>query len=106
MISKSFNARMKEFVNYHVNGDGECNTIVLKCWADNHSLSFQERFEIAYFFAVTYCVESSVVLFQKKSLIESSPQKFSDLYKQKLIFQSDRKYVKMKNSFEKCLIQF
>lgn len=26
--------RMIEFVNYHIHGDGECNNVVLKAWAD------------------------------------------------------------------------
>lgn len=93
--------RLYEFVDYHIHGDGECNGMVLKAWADSHSLSWDDRVDLCYFFAVTYCVESAIVL------LKSKPQVFDNGWakenKNKIIFQSDRKYIKMRNCFEICL---
>ena len=36
-MKKSTEERLKEFVDYHINGDGECNGIVLKRYADNRA---------------------------------------------------------------------
>ena len=38
--------RMTEFVHYHINGDGECNGIVLKEYADMHGLTDEKRITI------------------------------------------------------------
>lgn len=99
MLSK----RLEEFVNYHNTGDGECNGIVLKSWADKHGLSRAERITLCYFFSITYCVESSIVLFQAREAIYNNPEAWAEANKDKIIFQSDRKYIRMKNSFQRCL---
>lgn len=100
---KSVRDRINEFVKYHINGDGECNNTVLKAWAEEHGLSLQERYELSFFFSVTYCVESAVVMFlDRKSMLEDIPGWIAK-NKQKLIFQSDRKYIRMKDSFERVL---
>jgi len=95
--------RVYEFVNYHINGDGECNGIVLKKWADIHNLDSDSRMDICFFFAVTYCVESAIVMHYSKIGIFEKPEEWAQNNKNKLIFQSDRKYIKMRDSFEKCL---
>lgn len=46
---KSAESRMTEFVKYHIEGDGECNNVVLKAYADKHGLDTQQRFDLAYF---------------------------------------------------------
>lgn len=103
---KPFEKRVEEFVQYHINGDGECNTVVLSEWANRRNLGLQERFELAYFFSVTYCVESAIVIFlQKKEALEN-PRGWARENKEKLVFQSDRKYMKMKDSFENSLSWF
>lgn len=99
MLSK----RLEEFVNYHNTGDGECNGIVLQVWADKHELSRAEKITLCYFFSITYCVESSIVLFQARDAIFKNPQAWAEANKNRIIFQSDRKYIKMKNSFQRCL---
>ncbi len=96
--------RWNEFINYHINGDGECNGIVLKSYADIYKLSKKERAELAYMFSVTYCVESSIVLYTELENIEKDVDSWIKKYKERIIFQSDRKYIRMKDSFKKVLL--
>jgi hypothetical protein len=60
---------MKEYVNYHINGDSDCNTILMRKWADNNNLSLQDRFDLAYFFAITYCIPSSIFMLKEKGVM-------------------------------------
>lgn len=106
MFKKSLSQRMQEFVKYHRDGDGECNTVVLCEWAERHKLNKQERYELAYFFAITYCVESAIVLFNDRKNVRKNPEAWVNANKEKLIFQSDRKYIRMKDSFLRCLKSF
>lgn len=103
---KSIDERISEFCAYHRDGDGECNNVVLKAWADNHGLDFQQRYELAYFFSITYCAESAIILFLSKKQVFSHISDWVKQNKQFLVFQSDRKYIRMKDSFEKCLRGF
>lgn len=98
--------RINEFVNYHIHGDGECNNVVLKKWADKHNLSLQQRYELAYYFSITYCVESAIILFEEQREIFLDINTWINKNKANLVFQSDRKYIRMKDSFYKCLDNF
>lgn len=102
MLSK----RLDEFVHYHNTGDGECNGVVLKAWADNHKLNKKDRTDLCYFFGITYCVESAIVLYYNREAIIQNPEAWANDNKSKIIFQSDRKYIKMKNSFQVCLLSW
>lgn len=95
---KSVNERIIEFCKYHRDGDGECNSVVLRAWADNHNLNLEQRWELAYMFAITYNVVSAIVLYE-------NPDEWSDAetLKHKLVFQSDRKYVRIHDRFKNCL---
>lgn len=99
MLSK----RLNEFVEYHNTGDGECNGVILKAWADKHLLSIPDRVDLCYFFGITYCVESAIVMYYSREEIMSDMESWIKANKDKIIFQSDRKYIKMKDSFQKCL---
>lgn len=103
---KSVEERIKEFCIYHRDGDGECNNVVLKAWAKKHCKSLQELFELAYFFSITYCCESASVLFLNKKQIFTNIHAWVAENKHSLVFQSDRKYIRMKDSFERCLKSF
>ena len=96
--------RWNEFINYHINGDGECNGIVLKKYADNHRLTMNQRIELAYMFSVTYCVCSAIVLLNEIDQIEADVDAWIKENKSKIIFQSDRKYIRMKDSFKRVLL--
>ena len=96
--------RLKEFIWYHINGDGDCNGQVLRVYAEQNGLNEQDCFDLAYFYAVTYCCASAVFLLENRKNIEADLRCFADKYKKKLVFQSDRKYVRMVDNFYKVLI--
>ena len=103
MINKSIEERMEEFVQYHRDGDGECNAILLKKYSQKHKLNIRDCFNLAFFFSITYCCESGIILFLNRDSILYGKVNCAQL-KKDMIFQSDRKYVKMKNRFEKLLL--
>lgn len=103
---KTVGKRINEFVDYHINGDGECNNVVLKEWAWLNCVTKQELYELSFFFAVTYCVESSIVLFRNREEVWKDVLNWSKQNKKNIIFQSDRKYMRMRDSFERCLLSF
>lgn len=102
-MMKSVENRLKEFVEYHINGDGECNSIVLKRYAENHGLNVEERCDLAFFFSVTYCVCSAIVMYEDKDRLKKDPAEWAEANKNRLIFQSDRKYVRLQDRFKRIL---
>lgn len=94
---------MNEFCAYHRDGDGECNAITLKYYADRHGLDTHQRFDLAYFFSVVYCCESGIVLFNNRGAIRRNPIEAAAFLKPEMIFQSDRKYMKMRDCFARSL---
>lgn len=98
--------RIDEFVKYHIRGDGECNNVVLKAWADKHCKMLQQKYELAYYFSITYCVESAIILFEEQRNIFKDINTWVKQNKGSILFQSDRKYIRMKDSFERCLVNF
>ena len=98
-----YSKRVKEFVWYHINGDGDCNGQVLREYAQKNHLNQQDCFDLAYFYATTYCCVSAVFLLNNRDRIKNDCRNFASEYKSKLIFQSDRKYVKMHDTFYKML---
>lgn len=105
-MTKPVAARIEEFVEYHITGDGECNNTVLKEWAKRRNLNLQERYELSYFFAVTYCVESAIAMFMERKSISEDASGWARENKKRLIFQSDRKYMRMRDCFEKAMAYF
>ena len=103
---KPVSERIADFLEYHKNGDGEGNGILLRGYCEKHSLSDYERMILAYFYAVTYCCLSAIVLLENVEEIKRNPVLFAQSIKDDLIFQSDRKYIKMRNCFEQTLVFF
>lgn len=95
--------RLREFVWYHLHGDGDCNGQVLHAYAQENALSRQDCFDLTYFYATTYCCVSAIFLLQNRGRIRANYVAFAEEYKRKLIFQSDRKYVRMLNNFRDML---
>lgn len=95
--------RMIEYVKYHIDGDSDCNVVLMKKWADRHNLGLQDRFDLAYFFSITYCVSSGIYMFKNKRKILNNIDSWVEKNKGKIIFQSDRKYVRMSDTFSKCI---
>lgn len=98
-----YEKRMNEFIWYHIHGDGDCNGQVLRAYAEKERLSKQDCFDLTYFYATTYCCASALFLMENRERIMKNYQEFADEYKNKLIFQSDRKYVRMLENFKGML---
>ena len=98
--------RMREFVWYHIHGDGDCNGQTLRAYAEAARFNAQDRFDLAYFYATTYCCVSAVYLLQHRNDITADPAAFAEAHRQKLIFQSDRKYVRMRDTFKRMLAEW
>lgn len=96
--------RMKEYIDYHINGDADCNTVLLRKWADNNKLDLQQRFDLSYFFGITYCIPSGILMLKEKDEILKDIDKWVLENKKIIIFQSDRKYVKMLDNFKNCIM--
>lgn len=103
-MKKSLRERMDEFVIYHRDGDGECNAVLLSEYARRQNLSPEDKFDLSYFFSIVYCCESAIILFKNREHIRQNAVSASEFLKPKMIFQSDRKYMKMKKRFENSLI--
>lgn len=98
--------RMSEFVKYHNDGDGECNGILLKAWADLKNLGDSDRFNLSFFYATVYNIPSAVFMLSEEDGIKADPTLWCARNKGKLIFQSDRRYMRCRNSLEKTLKAF
>ena len=103
-MSDLYEKRRREFIWYHINGDGDCNGQVLRVYAKEHGLNEQDCFDLAYFYATTYCCASAIFLLSQRQRIHQDCRGFADEYKGKLVFQSDRKYVRMLDNFYKMLL--
>ena len=103
---KKTKERIREFVNYHMTGDGECNGILLKAYADKHRMTMQERFDLAYFYSVTYCIPSAIIMLGERQQIIQNPEQWAAENKDRLIFQSDRRYARLNGCFQKILADY
>lgn len=104
MILMNYEKRKTEFIWYHIHGDGDCNGQVLRVYARENALSEQDCFDLSYFYATTYCCASAIFLLGNRQKLMEDVRGFADEYKGKLIFQSDRKYVRMLDNFSKMLL--
>lgn len=103
---KTPSERMAEYVRYHMTGDADCPERTLGLWADLHGLSEPERFELAYLFAITYNPPSAVYLFEHRDAIRRDPAGFARRAHDRIIFETDRKYVRIGDRFSRCLEEF
>lgn len=103
---KTVPERMNDFLLYHREGDGECNGELLQEYCRMHNFTEPERLMLAYFYSVTYCCASAAFLFWHVDDIRKDPEGFAKANKNRIIFQSDRKYIKMRDCFEQTLIFF
>lgn len=98
--------RMSEFVDYHNHGDGECNGVLLKAWADLESLGVSDRFNLSFFYATVYNIPSAIFMLKQVDEIKADPLRWCTENKRKLMFQSDRRYMRCRSSLEKTLEAF
>ena len=98
--------RLKEFVWYHIHGDCEANGLVLRRYADMKHLNAQDRLDLAFFYTLTYSVPTGAYLLtQRDKLARMEPEELA-VMKEKLFFQSDRKYMAMRDCFTKSIAQW
>lgn len=99
-------SRMEEFVRYHNGCDGECNGILLAAWADLKGISDADRFDLAFFYATVYNIPSAIFMLNERDGILSDSDGWCKDNKRRLIFQSDRRYMRCNGSLEKTLRHF
>lgn len=99
-------SRLDEFVKYHMSGDGECNGVLLKAWADSKQLLDSARFNLAFFYATVYNIPSAVYMLWEADNICADPYGWCSANKKKLILQSDRRYMRCNGALEHTLEQF
>lgn len=98
--------RVDEFVSYHINGDGECNGVLLKAWADAHELGAEDRFDLAFFYSAVYNIPSAVfMLFERDAIIED-PNAWCEANSGSVIYQSDRRYMRRNGALASTLRYF
>ena len=95
--------RLEDFLLYHKRGDGECNAVILKEYCLRHGLDDIQKTKLAYFYSITYCCASALYLLRDDELIRKDPTGYGIANKHRIIFQSDRKYIKMRDCFEQTL---
>lgn len=95
--------RINEFLKYHRYGDGECNGILLKAYSDKLSMGENDRFDLALFYAITYSIPSALKLLRDRERINENVLEYIEKNKQKIIFQSDRRYMRCNGLFEKTM---
>ena len=88
--------RLSEFIKYHIEGDCDCNVVVLKKYAVNKNLNNQQIWNLCYFFSITYSVPSAVVLFENRANIAQISQ-------HDIVFQSDRKWMGFQDRFARAI---
>lgn len=98
--------RMDEFVWYHIHGDGDCNGQVLKAFTDIESLDQQSIFDLTYFYSITYSIPSAIFLLQNRNKIINKPVESAEEFKKFLVFETDRKWVKQEDRFDRMLHQW
>ena len=98
--------RLSEFVEYHMRGDGECNGVLLKAWADMKKFGDSERFDLSFFYATVYNIPSAVFMLRERDRIVDDPDDWCSRNKGMLMFQSDRRYMRCNNGLERTLRHF
>ena len=99
--------RVKEFVEFHSYCCWNDSIVAqLKTYADLRNLSAEQREWLVLFYGLSYSIPSAIVCFENLQQIKTAPQQFWNENKTRLIFQSDRRWVKFNNQFVKSVIDF
>lgn len=95
------NCRIADFIQFH-NESCLADSIVLPMvqYLQLSGKTDKETMRDAVtFYSLTYSVPTTIVLLEKKKELLLEPKKFWKRYKNRLLFQSDRKYVKLNDRF-------
>lgn len=103
---KVFN-RAEDFIQFH----DECckaDSIVLqlKKYCELKNFDEKEKENAVLLYSICYSIPTTIVLLNSLDKIKKEPLSFWKTNKEKLIFQSDRKYVKMNDKFVKTYFDF
>lgn len=92
--------RIDDFIVFH-NKSCTADSIVLplKKYCELKEYSKRELEQVNIFYALTYCTASTIILMNKFDELKKNPEDFWKNNKNTLLFQSDRKYVKMNDMF-------
>lgn len=106
-IKKEVSNRIRDFIWFH---EESCmaDTIVepLKWYLEHKGFDKTKKEKAVLIYSLTYSVPSTIVILDKIDEFEKEPYKFWEKNKEKLIFQSDRKYVKIDNAFVRAYFDF
>lgn len=100
--------RIGDFVKFH-NESCLADTIVepLRVYLSLSGNDNEEaKKEAVLLYSLTYSVPTTIVLMKKLPELKANPQEFWKKYKSRLLFQSDRKYVKMNDRFAQAYSEF
>lgn len=90
---------------YFRKGYMDSDTHLLGAWAEAHNLSKNQRVLLSLIYSTCYNVPTAVFIFHELEE-QHTPQEIWDKYKQALIFQTDRKWVKINGSFPQLMESF
>ena len=88
--------RYNKFTEYRTRYKEETLPLLKRYCLDN-KLSLEDRFYMGYLYASSYCVATTLFIYENLDLAD--PATFWAEYKPKLLFQSDKRYVKNMNWF-------
>lgn len=100
--------RIKDFIQFHNESSQADNIVIqLKTYLELANKNSKREKELAcLLYSLTYSVPSTIVLLEKFKEFINNPNVFWQNYKSKLIFQSDRKYIKINNAFNRAFFDF
>lgn len=100
-------SRVAEFVEFHRFCCWNDSIVIqLKSYADIKGLSVEQREYLVLFYALSYSVPTAIVCLDNLDRIKRDPEGFWSENKDKLIFQSDRRWVKFNNMFARSFKDF
>lgn len=104
---KEVSNRVRDFIWFHEESC-KADTIVepLKWYLEYKHFSKELKEKAVLLYSLTYSVPSTIVILDKIDEFEKDPDGFWERNKEKLIFQSDRKYVKIDNAFVRAYFDF
>lgn len=102
------NWRLNDFIKYALNGIND-TCAPMKYWLDSINASKDDIIWATLLYSATYCLGTTMFMYSKLDYKTLTKQELNDFwveYKSKLIFQSDRVYVKSLNWFVPIISSF
>lgn len=106
-INMSQNNRMQEFIKFaNLAYKYDNLTTFLKKYAGLANLDKKQCNLLILLYSLTYCLSTAIVFLRNIENFKQSPYKFWSSYKNKLVFVSDKKWVKINNKFIDSFFSF